>query len=147
MIANNAVILVTEVDNLRTASARELLRKGPINERFFDASGRLWESEVRSGSFKPTLLNRILAHTFYNPTLEVSRTWKQAGPYALEELKALMQNCIDRDDDVLTQWVDATSLKARLEKCRQFSDIVTMLSAYVFEPDEEKIWQEFPLDE
>ena len=62
----------------------------------------------------------------------------------MERLKDHIRFCIDQDDDIITQFVEADNLKGKLDECGSFQDIIDMLYKYVYSPDEEKIYEEFP---
>jgi hypothetical protein len=102
---------------------------------YYDKDGFKWESSINSQKYKPTLLIKLLANTFYNPTIKVERNWTKVGGYELSELIEKGNQCIDLDHDVLTQFIDASDLKAKVSNSQTFEDVVTTLFDYVFKPN------------
>jgi hypothetical protein len=129
---------------LNQATAYGLIKGANNVTQYFDKEGNVWRSEIIPKNFRSTFLTRLLAKTFYNPKLDVDRIWTRTRDYNLKELKECICFCIDKDDDILTQFVEADTLKARLRGCNNFKEIVEVLSKYVYNPDEEKIYEEFP---
>jgi hypothetical protein len=143
-ITANSLELVDKDYPLNQATALGLIKEAINSTKYFDKDGKIWNSQISSRNFKSTLLTRLLANTFYNPRVKVDRTWIQTGDYALERLKDHIRFCIDQDDDIITQFVEADNLKGKLDECGSFQDIIDMLYKYVYSPDEEKIYEEFP---
>lgn len=124
-----------------------LLRSSTDNSIYYDKEGMVWSSTISSNRYKPTFINKLLANTFYNPSITVNRTWAQLRVYHLQELKDRINHCIDKDDDILTQFVEGHTLKTKVNSCKDFDAIVQTLLKYVFQPDEEQIFREFPVEE
>lgn len=83
-----------------------------------------------------------MAHTFYNPVIEVEPEWTKQGGYQLQELKAGINQCVDKDDDIITQFVDADTFKTVVSKATSFNDLYNALNKYVFEVNEDELWKE-----
>ena len=144
VITGKHLDIVKEEHLLKQASLL-WLSKGTVSETlYFDGFSKLWKSRIKPETFKPTLLKRLLAETFYNPVLQIDRVWTQADTYTIDKLKELIIQCINEDDDILTQFIEADNLKARIQDCQDFFDIIGVLTRYVFDPDEERIYEEFP---
>ena len=61
----------------------------------------------------------------------------------MTELKAKIKNCIEKDDDILTQFVEADFLKYKIETSIDFAELIENLNKYRFDIiDEELIWKE-----
>jgi hypothetical protein len=114
---------------------------------YYDKEGNVWSSTISSEKHKPTFLNKLLANTFYNLSITIQRSWAQYRHYELQELKESISGCIDKDDDILTQFVEGSKLKQRVSSCTDFDAVVNTLLKYVFQPDEEQINKEFPVEE
>ena len=140
---NASLLLITGDFPLHQASALYLF-KSDENTCYYDGDGKVWKSRIIPLSYKPTLFKKLLAYTFYNPLLAVTRTWDQVSTYSLTELKGQISKCIDRDDDLMTQWIGPDELKELLLICDDFSAIVKMLSDYVFYPDMSRIDGYYP---
>jgi hypothetical protein len=106
---------------------------------YYDKDGFKWTSSIYSQKYKPTLLTKLLANTLYNPTIKVERTWAKIGHYELSELIEKVNHCIDSDDDVLTQFIEGSELKAKVSNSQTFDDIVRTLIDYVFKPNSKVI--------
>ncbi len=96
--------------------------------RFFNQDGLVYEVASATTSSPPGTLARLLAATVHNPSIEVSYTYRSTGPYALDDLKAGLQAAIDADDDILTQWHDASDLTALLGKATTFEQVAAVLT-------------------
>lgn len=104
---------------------------------YYDKDGFKWRSDIYAQ--KPSFLKKLLAKTFYNPLIKVERTWIKIGPYALPELIEKVNRCIDLDDDVLTQFIDASELKTKVSQSETFNGLVKILFDYAFKPDPEEV--------
>jgi len=108
----------------------------------FDANGDKWTYTRVSDGFKNTFLARLLAKTFYNPRLDATVIWNRAGSYSLDELKADVKLCVDKDDDIITQFEEGSVIKAAVDASSSFDEIMGVLNKYVFEVNEELLWKE-----
>lgn len=124
------------------ASAYSLIQENDDSE-MYSSDMKILTLEQKADKFKNTKWNRFLAKTIYNPSFDVNLNWKQVGTYNLTDLKAKIKNCIDKDDDILTQFVDADFFKHKIEESSDFTHLVDNLNKYRFEiKDEESIWKE-----
>lgn len=102
-----------------------------------------WNLEQQTEKFKNTKWNRFLAKTIYNPSFEATLVWHKIGTYKLTELKEKIKNCIQKDNDVLTQFVDPDFLIYKIENSSDFTELIDNLNKYYFElTDEESVWKE-----
>jgi len=108
----------------------------------FDANGDKWTYTLVSDGFKNTFLVRLLAKTFYNPRLDATVIWNRLGSYSLDELKAGINLCVDKDDDIITQFEEGSVIKAAVDAAASLDEIVVVLNKYVFEVNEELLWKE-----
>jgi len=94
---------------------------------FFHRDGNRYEvlSATPMRSLLP--LSKLLARTIYNPRFTVRYDYHSVGRYELADLTRALENAIDKDDDVLTQFREAGELKRRLAKVRSFDDVVNLL--------------------
>ncbi len=90
----------------------------------YDAAGSVWgfRYDRPPGGF--SALERLLAHTFYNPVSRVGITWEQLQPYSFDELRQHYLDAIAADDDILTQFVEPDELSARVRACSTFDQLV-----------------------
>jgi len=143
-ITGDFIELVDKDYPFNQATAYGLIKGVNDVTKYFDNGGNVWSSKIIPQNFKFTLLTRLLAKTFYNPKIKVDRIWTRTQDYNIEELKESIRFCIGKDNDILTQFVEAENLKSKLQECCNFQDIVDMLFNYIYNPDEEKIYEEFP---
>jgi hypothetical protein len=90
----------------------------------YDANGRLWSAKGVEIPFKRTWWRVLLANTVYNPLVTVNIIWQNPKNYALEDLTKAYLKAVQRDDDILTQFVEADALKNRIAAAKCFSDLV-----------------------
>ena len=131
------VDLIPTEENLSKAPATELLIKDN-HSLLYDKQGNIWKYYLKSDSFEDTVVNRLVAHTLYNPEFEVEPVWEHAGEYHIEDLKEEVLHCIDYDEGIITQYEDADIIKKEIAICFSFADVVDVLNKYVFDvrPDE-----------
>jgi hypothetical protein len=126
----------------KRTSAYSLIQDSSDAEMYSDKM-EIWNLEQKNDKFKNTKWNRFLAKTIYNPSFEVTLFWKKIGTYKLTELKTKIKNCIEKDDDILTQFVEADFLKYKIETSIDFAELIENLSKYCYDIiDEELIWKE-----
>lgn len=117
-----------------TGNVRGVLRQDP-DALFYDRNGHKWTKRGSSPKVKPNFLTRLLAETVYNPIVPIHVEWTYAGTYALEELKAAIARQVDKDDDILTQFLDGATVKAEVDAADSFEAVIAALNATVFEFD------------
>ncbi|GAB5471903.1 MAG: hypothetical protein Mars2KO_00020 [Maribacter sp.] len=78
-------------------------------------------------------LTRFLANTFYNPIVDIKTNWTLMDKYTLEELKKEISDCIDDDDDILTQFIESDDLRKEISDSELFESIVQKLKKYMFQ--------------
>ena len=111
--------------------------------KMYSSEMEIWNLEQKTNKFKNTKWNKFLAKTVYNPSFNVTLFWKKVGAYKLTELKAKIINCIEKDDDILTQFVEADFLMYKVEHSTGFAELVSLLNKYCIEvKNEEIIWKE-----
>jgi hypothetical protein len=62
--------------------------------------------------------------------------------YELQELKMILFEYVDKDEDILTQFVRPDKLKQAINNSTLFNEIYNALKKFVFEVDLEQIWKE-----
>ena len=87
-------------------------------------------------------MTRILARTVYNPMLEARVIWTKESAYQLGDLKNVLKHCVDKDDDIITQYEEAFVIKSAIDKSDSFAALVAILNKYVFAVNEEELWKE-----
>ena len=106
----------------------EVARRFWEHSRLYGPDGVVWrpvpatpEDVVLSG------LARFLAFTGYNPWRTVPMRYEHTGEYKLPELKRRIWECVERDDDILTQFMEADEIKVALEKATDFERVAALV--------------------
>ena len=87
----------------------------------YGPDGTLWRPCAADARLRLSLLTRLLAYTLYNPVRDVPMTYRTAGTYTLDDLKRRIAECVDNDDDVLTQFMEAAQIQDGLRRAKDFS--------------------------
>jgi hypothetical protein len=127
------------------ASLLGYLKHQPNDSLYYDSLGKKWRLHYFDPKplFRKNRWNTILAHTVYNPIIDVEVRWEAVGHYQFCELKAVVAKCIEKDDDILTQYVEKEFLLEKLKQRANFGELIAMLNTYAFEVDEEALAKEF----
>jgi hypothetical protein len=108
----------------------------------FDSDNNKWTYKQTSEEFKNTFLTRILAKTFYNPLLDAKVVWTKADTYQIAELKEKLKICVDKDDDIITQFEEPDVIKSAISNAATFAEILKVLNKYIFAVNEGELAQE-----
>ena len=95
--------------------------------RIYHRNGYVYEVENAKSDEELPPLSKLLAATIYNPTYTVQYEYRSTGFYQLDELKKAIDQAIDADDDVLTQFHEADELHEMVAKANSFDDVVEVL--------------------
>ncbi len=90
----------------------------------YDADGRKWQPGEVQSAFRDSWWTRLLANTIYNPQVKVNVIWNEPQTYTLTELKRTYSDAVDKDDDILTQFVEPEELKKRILAATSFEQLV-----------------------
>jgi len=101
----------------------------------YDRHLNTWKVGEVHSRFGNNQLAWLLANTIYNPMIQVTFAWCKSGTYTLNDLKKQLASLIDRDDDILTQFVEAKELNRRIAAARTFGALVDVLNKDVFVSD------------
>ncbi|MBK9284762.1 MAG: hypothetical protein IPM51_10655 [Sphingobacteriaceae bacterium] len=126
----------------RKVTTYTLISQNPDENNFYDRYGKRWTFRFINDKIKNDFKTRLLANTIYNPMVSVDLDWKLNGSYDLSELKNAIFLCVDKDDDIITQFEEADIIKNAIRNCETFDDIVFALNKYVFEVDEQRLLKE-----
>ena len=140
-IYNHALELIPDSSILTKATVWAILNDDTISVAF-DGDGRLWNYQLTAENIKDNFLTRLLSNTVYNPTVEVQPEWTLKRNYELDKLKSSINGLVDKDDDILTQFVEPETLKQAITDSETFEQIYAVLNKYVFDVDEEELWKE-----
>jgi hypothetical protein len=128
-----AMDLITGEYPLDQITLYGLFKEKSDNARYFDSTGTVWQCDVGS-KYKQNFLNRLIANTI-NPTIKIERVWTKTGNYSLDQLKSRISDCLDKDDDILTLYIEADGLMSKINNCSSFECIVGTLMRFVFKPE------------
>jgi len=143
---NKAVEIIPDEMHLSKATVLGVL-KGKNNSLAYDSCGIKWKYELTSTKVKDNFVIRLLAKTIYNPIVKVQPIWSRMDKYELQELKMILLEYIDKDDDILTQFVSPEKLKQVINNSTLFNEIYNALKKFVFEVDVEQIWKDEEIEE
>ena len=143
-VGNDGIFDVMLSDaGLSKASTRALMNTAYFDGvDLFDKTNGKWKYRQVSAQLRNSWLTKLLARTVYNPILNAEVIWTFNGTYQLFELKAKLKNCVDKDDDIITQFEEADIIKSAIGKAENFNEILEVLNKYVFEVNPEQLWQE-----
>ncbi len=127
---------------LRNVSTLSFLSQSKAEYKIYDSNGKIWTLEFINNHIKTNFITRFLANTFYNPIVKVDLEWEEKGVYNLNKLKNDIYICIDKDDDILTQYEEASVIKNAISNSNTFDDILFTLNKYIFDVNEEELWKE-----
>ena len=104
--------------------------------RVFGPDGTWWglsPADPKDAVVSP--LRRILAMTVYNPFRTLALRHERRGTYQLSELKQRIREAVQKDDDILTQFMDEGEILLALDAASDFEQIVTLLKRMGEEQD------------
>src|SRR5262249_19783733 len=93
----------------------------------YDASGSAWRVLPDSFPYPDVWWTRLLANTIYNPRFHAELRWQHVGAYAFEELQERICALVDKDDDILTQFIESEPLKKVVRGCTSFDQLTHRL--------------------
>jgi len=116
--------------------------EGNKNSIAFDMEGKKWTYEFKSDKVNNSLVTRFLANTIYNPIIDIRIDWTLMEKYTLQELQNKIHQCINSDDNILTQFVESNFLKKEISESNSFKSILEKLNKYIFDANEDELWKE-----
>lgn len=93
----------------------------------YDSIGSRWHVAEVICPYRVTFWTCLLAKTVYNPRFTVMLRWQRDGAYEFSELQEAMRRLVDKDDDILTQFVPAERLKKLITLCSTYDQLVAKL--------------------
>ena len=132
-------IASTELD-LATTRASVIFNGTIFNNRtVFDCQGSVWSFHLENKEIKG-FIRKLLAKTLYDPLVSAKVVWKKKANYELKDLKETLYEMIEKDNDVLTQYFEAETLKLAVSQVKTFAQLISVLNQYIFEVDEYTLW-------
>jgi hypothetical protein len=117
-----------ELPSTVTATLLGLVRRFWIKSRIYGAGGVVYRVLPEPGMIpRPTLGRRILANTIYNPRYRIPVRYEPGGHYELAEVKGRIARAVAHDDDVLTQFMEPSEIRAQLDSASSFEDVVQLV--------------------
>jgi len=92
----------------------------------YDSQGHQWRAKGIESSYRRSWWTVLLANTVYNPRITVTVVWRVPKPYRLEDLKLIYSKAVDKDDDILTQFLEAEELQKRISEAQSFDELVAV---------------------
>src|SRR6266700_1942127 len=124
----HSIDLCDTVPTREHVSRLALLDGFDLDSIVYDSKGLAWSFRFEQPAVRPSVLGRLLAHTVYNPVREVAVSWSPLRDYSFAELRDAYLDAVAHDDDVLTQFVEQSELRQRIQESHSFEDLI-------------KIWQ------
>lgn len=119
------LITIESIHSFSKASALQIIEGSGLE--LFSVDGSIWKLEQFGNKFRDTIITRFLAKTVYNPTYTVTLNWIKIGVYKLDELKQKICDCIQKDDDILTQFVSAELFIDKINNSKDFNAVIAVL--------------------
>lgn len=135
------VDLVPAEASLMKAPATEILTEDNHSD-LYDVEGNVWHYRLVSKEVKDTFLNRLLAYFVDDSKRNAMPVWTKVREYHIEDLKEILKDCVDKDEDLLTQYEEAEIIKQEISIAFSFNDLVDTLNKYVFDVNEEELIEE-----
>lgn len=123
--AGNSVDVWTELRQQYRTRAYALLNGYWDRLTLYDSAGLAWSVAEVTPALSPVA--RLLARTVYNPQMMVRIAFSDARPYQFDELKNQLTDLANRDDDVLTQFIELDDLKALIRDAPSFKELLAEL--------------------
>ena len=117
------------------AGAYGFFREWWAGVTYFHRDGQRYTVAAVRPSRRLGVVDRILASTVYNPTLDFAVEYAAQGRYSIAQLCDAVAAAIEQDDDVLTQFHEADELLARLRRATTFDDVIDVIK-FAETPDE-----------
>ncbi len=114
-----AVIGSNSPDDLTKCSLVGLCQGKFERMRYYDAKGVLWSASVVKAPFRVSIWTKALGQV-YNPRFSVELGWRNERSYEFSELQEDVCKCVDMDDDILTQLIEADKLRKLILEASNF---------------------------
>lgn len=74
-------------------------------------------------------LHRFLAHTFWNPAVDLDCQWQTRGKYDVSEIADHIKEGLQRDDDIIQQWFGGDDVIKLLDAATNFDTMLLAVRA------------------
>lgn len=109
-------------DELNRHSLVGICQWEKFETRYFDAKGQIWSAHIADVPYPVNIWTKILGRV-YNPWFTVKFAWRTEGTYTLPELQERLCQCVNMDDDILTQFMEADKLKKLIRETKTFEHL------------------------
>jgi len=124
--SRGAVSGASGTDEISRHSLYGICHWSKYERRYFDAKGIIWSSFIVEAPYPVNIWTRIISQV-YNPWFTVKFGWKSEGSYTLPELQERLCHCVDLDDDILTQFMEADKVKELIREAKSFAHLFTRM--------------------
>ncbi len=143
VIFNNQYVDIIDeksITNLYKGHAKEINQE---QEGIWYANdGNTYKFTKTNKNFNNSIFNRLLS-SITNKKFDTEPEWSRKDNYELSQLKKIIIECINKDDDILTQFVPAEYFIKKIETAKSLNEIKDLIYKYSYKvEDEEAIWQE-----
>jgi hypothetical protein len=90
----------------------------------YDARGQRWQPTGIESPYRRAWWTVLLANTVYNPRSSVTVLWREPTAYGVDELKSAYSAAVEKDDDILTQFVSRAELQRKIAAAQSFAGLV-----------------------
>ena len=118
---------VSSLPDVRRMNRLAILGRTWEHVHAFDSSSRYrWQvvDPPHVGMF-----SRLLAHTIYNPMVDVQSEWLRCGDYKSADLISLVTDGLTQDDDIIQQWFCAEEVTRLLMCANSWNEMVLAVEA------------------
>ena len=118
------------IDDSKGLSSWNYIAINKYNKRgvwLYDSSNTVWQLHKLVPEKPATFLRLLLAQTFYNPSVEVSVQLVKHNDENNDKIIAAINKAIDKDDDILTQTIEAEDLKTAIKNKTTFEELIATL--------------------
>ena len=87
---------------------------------------------------KYSFIQKILAHTLWNPQENIESSWEKVGEYKLSEIVEYISLGLEDDDDIIQQWFGGDDVLKLLQSANNFDEIMIAVRAICGEHETHK---------
>jgi len=124
--------LIDDKESLAQTNVLGFVKGAYLGFTAYDDNGDTWIVNELKTTYPINGLTKLLAHTIYNPFINVTFKWKKEKSYKLNDLKRIIARQVDKGDDVLTQYEDGEVIKKEIERCESFPDMIFVRNKFIF---------------
>lgn len=131
LLSRGAIYICQSQKALTQASVYRVIGNFFSDAAAFDRNGTLWHVSEVLTPYPLNFIRKFLARTVFNPRIRIDVHWKVHRQFELDELKDMLRQIVDSDDDVITQFISAKELKSRIDKASTFENLLKKIRPHV----------------